>query len=173
MDNVQNCDSYKCQRSFSSTSLLSWETHLYCCSKFTAIVILFVVPTRLPYVYYHMPHSRGESFFLFWRLHFRSHHGEGQSSTVFIVPSLSGRDIARAVSRWLPNAKVRAQVTSYGICGGQTNTGVDFLQILPCPLPTIPVITPHLSTFIIRGWHNRPNSGRRTKRIPSHPISSN
>jgi hypothetical protein len=76
-----------------------------------------------------------------------------------------GRAIAQAVSRRLPTAaaRVRAQVRSCGICGGQRGTGIGFLRVLRFPLPVlIPPTAPH-SSFITRGWYNRPNSGRRTK----------
>jgi hypothetical protein len=80
--------------------------------------------------------------------------------------------IAEAVSWRLPMAaaRVRAHVRSCGICGGQSDTGADFLQVLRFPLPIIiPPTAPH-SSSIIRGWYNRPVSGRRTKWIVSpHP----
>jgi hypothetical protein len=48
-----------------------------------------------------------------------------------------GRDIARAVSRWLTTAaaRVRARVRSCGICSGQSGTGAGFLRVLRFPLP--------------------------------------
>jgi hypothetical protein len=49
----------------------------------------------------------------------------------------SGRAIAEAVSRWLPNAAARVQsrVWSSGICGGQCGAGAGFLRVLRFPLP--------------------------------------
>jgi hypothetical protein len=43
-----------------------------------------------------------------------------------------GRAIAQAVSRWLPTAaaRVRAQVWSCGICGGQSGAGAGFLRVI-------------------------------------------
>jgi hypothetical protein len=68
------------------------------------------------------------------------------------------RAIAEAVSRRLPNAaaRVRAQVSSCGICGGQSGTWVGSLRVLQFPLP---ILIPPTATH----WYNRPISGRRTK----------
>jgi hypothetical protein len=75
----------------------------------------------------------------------------------------SGHAIAEAVSRWLftAAARVRAQVRSCGICGGQSGTGAGFLLRFPLPILN-PPSAPH-SSSIIRGWYNRSISGRRTK----------
>jgi hypothetical protein len=84
-----------------------------------------------------------------------------------------GRAIVQAVSRRLPTAaaQVRAQVKS---CGGQSVAGAGFLQVVRFPLPIlIPPTAPH-SSSIIRGWYNRPNSGRRAKwtQSPHHKKKS-
>jgi hypothetical protein len=86
-----------------------------------------------------------------------------------------GRAIAQAVSRRLPNAagRVRVQVRSCGICGGQSGSRIGFLRVLRFPLLIlIPPAAPR-SSSIIRSWYNRPNSGRRTKWTQSHPTSRN
>jgi hypothetical protein len=59
--------------------------------------------------------------------------------------SRNGRAIAEAISRWLPTAaaRVRSQVRSCGICGGQSGAGAGFLRVLRFTLPIlIPPTTP-------------------------------
>jgi hypothetical protein len=48
-----------------------------------------------------------------------------------------GRAIAQAVSRWLPitAVRVRARVSSSGICGEQSGAGAGFLRVFRFPLP--------------------------------------
>jgi hypothetical protein len=73
-----------------------------------------------------------------------------------------GHAIAQAVSCWLPTAatRVRGQVWSNGICGGQSGAGVGILRVLRFP-------ELHSTKFsiltITRGRHNRPVSGRRAE----------
>jgi hypothetical protein len=96
--------------------------------------------------------------------------------TAYNSSTRQGRAIAQAVSRRLPTAaaRVRAQIGSCGIYGGQTSTGARFLRVLRFALPIlIPPTDPRSSPSIIRGWYNRPVSGRRTKWTQSHPTSRN
>jgi hypothetical protein len=82
------------------------------------------------------------------------------------------RAIAQVVSRWLPTraARIRTQVRSCGICGGQSGTGVGLLRVLRFTLPIlIPPTAPH-SSSIIRGWYSRPMSGRPNMWTQSHPT---
>jgi hypothetical protein len=63
--------------------------------------------------------------------------GDGEAATpCLLLTSPSGRVIAQAVSRRLPTAttRVRAQVRSCGICGGQSGSGVGFLRVRRFPL---------------------------------------
>jgi hypothetical protein len=57
------------------------------------------------------------------------------------LPSICqiGRAIVQAVSRRLPTvaARVRSQVRSRGICGGQSGTGASVLRVLWFPLPIL------------------------------------
>jgi hypothetical protein len=62
--------------------------------------------------------------------------------------------VKRTESKW---EKVRARVRSCGICGGQSGTGVGFLQVLRFPLPVfIPPIAPQAPSSVIWDWYNRP-----------------
>jgi hypothetical protein len=66
-----------------------------------------------------------------------------------------GRVIAQAVSRWLPTsaARIRDQVRSCGILGGQSGIWAGFLRVFRFPLPIlIPPTAPHSSSSIIRSW---------------------
>jgi hypothetical protein len=93
------------------------------------------------------------------------------SGTVVTKINTAGRAIAQAVSRQVPRAaaRVRAQVTICGICGGQSDTGAGFILVLRFPLPLLFPPIAAQSSSVIRGWYNRPNSGRRTKWTQSHP----
>jgi hypothetical protein len=101
---------------------------------------------------------------------------------IFVVPSWKesltkhSRAIAQAVSRRLPTAaaRVRAQVRSCGICGGQSGTEAGFLRVLRFPLPIlIPSTAPHSSSSNNRDWYNGTISGRRTKWTQYQPTPRN
>jgi hypothetical protein len=97
---------------------------------------------------------------------------------------ICGRNLWWSTSRYCPlavsqlrfpiaEARLRSEVKSYGICGGQSGIGPGFLRVLRFPLPIlIPPTAPHLSSTI-RGWYNRPNSGRRTTWAQSHLTPKN
>jgi hypothetical protein len=85
----------------------------------------------------------------------------------------AGRALAQVVSHRFPTAaaRVRAQVTSCGICGGQSDTGACFLRVLLFPLPVTPPIDPHSSpSIIIRGLYSRPFSGLSNSGLVSTPT---
>jgi hypothetical protein len=108
---------------------------------------------------------------------YTSHHGCCWFwCRVLVLFIFKGRAIAQAVRRWFPTAatRVRAQVRSCGICGGQSGTGAGLLQVLRFPLSIIiPPTAPHTSS-IIRGRYKNPNSGRRAKWThQSHPTPKN
>jgi hypothetical protein len=119
-----------------------------------------------------------------WRCHTAPRHASAADvpTEMFVLGrkcceeiSIEGRAIAQAVSHRLPiaAARVRSQVRSRGICGGQSGTAAGFLRVLRFPLPIlIPPTTPH-SSSIIRGWNNRPNIDWRTKWAQSHPTPRN
>jgi hypothetical protein len=70
-----------------------------------------------------------------------------------------GRAKTQAVSRRLTTAapRVRAQVRSCGIYGGQSDTWAGFLRVIRLPLTIlIPPIASQSPSPIIRGWGNRP-----------------
>jgi hypothetical protein len=90
------------------------------------------------------------------------------------LPTYIGRAIAQAAIQRLPitPAHVRGQVTSCAICGRQSGTGIGFLRVRRFPLPILIPPTALHSSSIIRGWYNRPISGRRNKQVDSvspHP----
>jgi hypothetical protein len=87
-------------------------------------------------------------------------------------PGSLGRAIPQAVSRRLPTAagRVRAQVRSCGIYGGQSGIEAAFLRVLRFPLPVRipPIASPSSSSTW--GWYSKRNSGPSTKLTHSHPM---
>jgi hypothetical protein len=84
------------------------------------------------------------------------------------------RAIVQAVSNWLPTAasRVRAQVTTCGICGGQSGAGAALSEFFGFPWQSsFHEIAPQ-SPSIIWDWCKRPISGRRTKCTNSHRTLS-
>jgi hypothetical protein len=77
----------------------------------------------------------------------------------FFTSNSFGHTVTQAVSRWLPTAaaRVRAPVSSCGICDGRSGTGLGLLRVLQFPLPIyIPPVAPQSPSSIIWGWYNRP-----------------
>jgi hypothetical protein len=74
------------------------------------------------------------------------------------VHTTLGRVIAQVVSRRLHTeaARIRGRVGTCGICGRQSDTGAGFSRVLRFSLPIVIPPTASYSSFIIRGWYNRP-----------------
>jgi hypothetical protein len=93
------------------------------------------------------------------------------------VRSKLGRAIAQAVSRRLTTVavRVRVQVRSCHVDSwvDKVALGQVFSEYVEVPLPILIPPTAPYSVFIIRGWHNRSVSGRRTKWTQSHPTPRN
>jgi hypothetical protein len=63
----------------------------------------------------------------------------GGPSTRTLAPRLTnqGRDVAQAISRWVPTAAARLRVRgACGICGGHSGIGAGFFRVLRVPLPS-------------------------------------
>jgi hypothetical protein len=70
-------------------------------------------------------------------------------------------------------ARVRVQVWSCGIWGGQSGARAGFLRVLRFPLPIfIPPISPQSPLSIIWAWYNRPVVATVSSGL-SHPTNSN
>jgi hypothetical protein len=86
--------------------------------------------------------------------------------TSHLVVQILGRAIAQTVRAHVSNeaALVLSQITSRGICGGRSDTEAGFLPVFLFPLL---ILIPRTAPYspVIRGWYNRPTSGRSTKWI--------
>jgi hypothetical protein len=110
---------------------------------------------------------------------YSDHKGRTETDTRYFYIQIGnnfkkGHAKAQNISRRLPVAvaRVRSQFRSCGVCGGRSGTRTDFLRVFRFPLPIlIAPNAPYSST--IRGWYNRPTSGRRTKWTQSHPTARN
>jgi hypothetical protein len=83
----------------------------------------------------------------------------GLRNTIISGFTLRGGSLAQANSRRLPitAVRVRPQVKSCGTFGGRIGVVAGFLRVFRFPLPiVIPPAAPHLSSHMIRGWHNGP-----------------
>jgi hypothetical protein len=81
----------------------------------------------------------------------------------------AGRATAQAVSRPLHTAatRIRSQVRSWGICGGQRSTESGFHRVLRFLLP--PLISPN-ALYSVRRRSNSPTGGWSTKWTQSYPT---
>jgi hypothetical protein len=62
-----------------------------------------------------------------------------------------------------------SQVRPYEVCDGKSATLTGFIRVFWCLLPILAPPNPP-NTSIIRGWYNRPISGRRTECTQSYPF---
>jgi hypothetical protein len=68
-----------------------------------------------------------------------------------------GCAVAQAVSRWLRTPAARVPVrAAYGVCGGQSDTGTDFLRVLRFPL----------QLFLQFPHENHPGLAQYTNKLP-------
>jgi hypothetical protein len=91
--------------------------------------------------------------------------------TYTLVTLWSGRVIAQVVNWWLPTAAVGFDPRSGHVwfVVDKVALGQVFSQVLQFPLPIlIPSTASHSSSSTIRGWYNRPVTGRHTKWTQSH-----
>jgi hypothetical protein len=86
----------------------------------------------------------------------------------------NGRAVAQAIIRRHPTAtaRVRAQVTSCGICA-QSGSRACFLPVLIHHSPIIAPTAAHPSSSIIMCWFCTPTNGRHTKWTQSHCAPRN
>jgi hypothetical protein len=80
------------------------------------------------------------------------------NNDLFMFISQVVNQIYKPAASKLPTAaaRVRSQVRSCGICGGQSATGAGFLQVLRFPLPILSTNCSIIIIIIIRGSYNRP-----------------
>jgi hypothetical protein len=94
----------------------------------------------------------------------------GLTHNAVINVRIKGRAVTQAVRHWLLTAvaRARAQVSSFGIYGGQSGTGTGFLRVLRFPCQS--AFNKLLHNL---GLVQYPSSGRSAKRTQSHLNMNN
>jgi hypothetical protein len=94
-------------------------------------------------------------------------HDELFTCNYLLLGDTSWRElpITQLVSRQLPTvvAQLRSWVRSSGICGGQSGTGANFLQVLQFPLPILILPTASYSLIILSSMPHSLHSGNAMK----------
>jgi anti-sigma factor RsiW len=106
-----------------------------------------------------LPAKVGTNFAEKRRSHGRTKATEFRSFPVLcMLGHIMGHATAQAVSLRLPTAEARVRIQ------------VSHVAFVVDKVALGQVFSSHSSTYILRGWYNRPISGRRTKWTQSQPI---